>query len=186
MNDIPTPPPPLTPEVVPAKKKTSIWVWLLGGCLLLLLLVGGACVIGGYFVAQKVKDVAGDFEDNPAKAAAELVVKLNPDLEMVEGDDEDGSITVRNSSTGEESTFDYSEIAEGRFSFSNDDGEVRVDAQGGQDGMVTVTSDDGETHVGIGETNKELPSWVPKLSDYSDSTSAFTSRDKEEARTSVH
>ena len=106
MNDIPTPPPPLTPEVVPPKKKTSIWVWLLGGCLLLLLLVGGACVVGGYFVAQKVKGVAGDFEDNPAKAAAELVVKLNPDLEMVESDDEDGSITVRNSSTGEESTFD--------------------------------------------------------------------------------
>lgn len=181
MTESTTPPLPPTLEATP-KKKTSIWVWLLGGCLLLLLLVGGSCAVMTYFVAQKVKDVAGDFEDNPAKTAAELIVKLNPDLDLVESEDADGTITVRNNRTGEESTFDYSEIAEGRFSFSNDDGEVRVDVHGGGDGgLITVTSEAGDTVVDIGGGNTELPSWVPELKDASTSNSAYTSRSEEEA-----
>jgi hypothetical protein len=134
-----------------------------------------------YFVAQKVKDVAGDLEENPAKTTAELVVKLNPELEMVDSDDGDGTITVRNSRTGEESTFDYSQISEGKFSFATDEGEVKVDAQGGQEGLVTVTSEDGETVLGSGDSNSELPDWVPHLESASSSTSAFTSRSEEEA-----
>ena len=50
--------------------------------------------IGGWFAAKKIKEVAGDFEANPGRTAAEFIVKMNPDLEIVESDDDAGTITV--------------------------------------------------------------------------------------------
>ena len=114
-----------------------VWGWIAIGC-------GGIAVLGaigitvlGWFAFNKAKDVASEFEDNPSKAAAELVVRMNPDLEMVESDEDAGTITVREKSSGKVLTFDYADIKEGRISFETEEGRVEI----GQSG--------------------ELPDWVP-------------------------
>ncbi|MCP4224029.1 MAG: hypothetical protein GY773_11850, partial [Actinomycetia bacterium] len=135
MSEPQTPAPPTTQP--PAKKKVSPWVWVLGGCLVLIvvvLLLMGGCT---WFLADKAKDIAADFEANPAKAAAEMAVRLNPDLELVSTDEEAGTMTVLQKSTGKEVTLDFDEISEGRFSFETDKGEstISFDPQG--DGGLT-------------------------------------------------
>jgi len=123
-----------------------VFVLFMGGC--------AACV---WYVGSMVSDVAEDFEANPAKAAAELAVRMNPDLELVDSDDEAGTITVRDSDTGEEVTVDFSDIASGNFTFTTDEGEVSVRAD---EGTVTARDADGtETTFGR-STLDDLEDWV--------------------------
>ncbi len=143
------------------KKKTSPWVWVLVGCLgliVLFLILMGAC---GVFVANKAKDIAADFEANPARAAAELAVRLNPELELVESDDEAGTMTVRNTRTGEVVTVDFEDISEGRVSFETDEGASSIVFGQGDEGGVTITTPEGETRIGTGAADQQLPDWLP-------------------------
>jgi len=50
-------------------------------------------------------------------ATAELMVKANPDLDLVESDAEAGTLTIRNRRTGEEVTMSAKDIQEGRVQF---------------------------------------------------------------------
>jgi hypothetical protein len=122
-------------------------------------------VVGGLFMAKKVKDVAGDldFDENPGLAAARLVVRLNPELEEVSVDEDAGTITVRSTKTGEEVTVDFEDIQEGKISWTTDEGEVTIDASdAGEDGSVSVTSDDKTWKLTTGvETTGDIPDWVP-------------------------
>jgi hypothetical protein len=157
MSEPQTPAPPSAQP--PAKKKRSPWVWVLGGCLVLVvvvLLVMGGCT---WFLADKAKEIAADFEANPAKAAAELAVKLNPDLDLVSTDDEAGTMTVLQKSTGEEITLDFNEIAEGRFSFETDEGESTISFDPEGEGGLTVEGPDGTTSWGDAASD-DLPGWV--------------------------
>jgi len=123
-----------------------VFVVFMGAC--------GACV---WYVGSMVSDVAEDFEANPVKAAAELAVRMNPDFELVGSDDEAGTMTVRDSGTGEEVTVDFSAIASGDFSFTTDEGEVSISAG---EGTVTATAEDGtETSFGRA-TLDDLEDWV--------------------------
>lgn len=171
------PPPPAPPTAQPpaAKKKgLSPVAWILIGCggiLLVVVLAMGAC---GMFVAKKAKD----FAENPARNAAELVVRLNPDLELVGSDDDAETITIRSKDSGEEMTFDWSEIQQGNFSFSSDDGEFRVNASGDEDGaVVTMTGDDGETTQIFGAGGDvDIPGWIPMADGATDVQSTFSMR----------
>jgi len=162
MSEPQTPPPPAPPAQPAQKKGLSPVAWILIGCggvLLLGMLAVGAC---GLFVAKQVGDVAQDFKDNPGRAAAELMVKMNPDLELVSTDDEAQTITVLNTETGEEFTADWSDIENGNFSFSNDEGSFNIDTSGGEDGaVVSMSSDDGTTTqiFGAGATSN-IPDWA--------------------------
>jgi hypothetical protein len=150
-------------EQAPAKKGLPIWAWVGIGCGGLLILVLIVVMAAGFFVANKVKDVAADFEDNPAMATARMIVKLNPELEEVSTDEEAGTITVRNRKTGEEITVNFEDIEDGKLSFTTDEGEVKVDAsQLDESGSMTVTSEDGSVVFATGKPSaKDLPSWVP-------------------------
>jgi len=150
-------------EQAPAKKGLPIWAWVGIGCGGLLILVLVVVMAAGFFVAKKVKDVAGDFEDNPAMATARMIVKVNPDLEEVATDEEAGTITVRNKKTGEVITVNFDDIQDGKLSFTTDEGEVKVDAsQLQENGSMTVTSGDGSVVFETGQPSaKDLPSWVP-------------------------
>lgn len=135
--------------------------WVAIGCGALILIGVVAITAGGLFVAKKVGDVAKDFEDNPVRVAAETVVRLNPDLDLVESDPEAGTMTVRNNKTGEESTLNFEDIAEGRFSYTDSEGEeVSIDASGAAQGeAVTITSEEGEVRFG-GGSDEDLPDWL--------------------------
>ena len=156
----------------PAKKKVSPWIWVLGGCLFLVvvvLLLMGGCT---WFLADKAKDIAADFEANPAKAAAEIAVKFNPDLELVSTDEESGTMTVLEKSTGKEVTLNFEEIADGRFSFETEEGESTISFDPEGEAGLTIESPDGTTTFGAGGV---LPSWIPLYPGASEPQGAYSS-----------
>ena len=112
---------------VPAKKKTNPLVWILVGCLGLVVISGIIFVALGMFAFNKAKDVIEDVQTNPAKAAAEMMVRMNPDLELVSTDDDAETMTIRDKTTGKETTLNWSDIAEGKLTFETDGESYTVD-----------------------------------------------------------
>lgn len=165
----------------PQKKKLGPLAWVLIGCLGIVILVGGAMLVGGFFVAKKVKDVAADYKENPARAAAEMVVRVNPDLELVESDDEAQTMTIRNKETGEVFTADWSAIKEGKFRMEADGKQVTFDAKeattGEGGGMISVTDESGDESVVIGGGDASaVPAWFPTYPGASQVGSTYTSK----------
>ena len=80
--------------------------------------------------------------------AAQSIIRDNPELDLVETDEEAGTITVRNNKTGEIATLNFEDIAEGKFSVTTDEGEFSVDAGvDGEEGSVTIKGPEGETRI---------------------------------------
>jgi hypothetical protein len=143
------------------KKGLPVLAWVAIGCGGLVVLGGVVLMLLGWFAAGKVKDLAGDFEDNPTKAAAEMIVRMNPELELVESDDQAGTLTIREKDSGKVVTVNYDEIQEGRISFESEEGKVEIGAtEDGEGGMtITSTSEKGETRIGAGG---DVPDWLPR------------------------
>ena len=135
--------------------------WVGIGCGGLVVIAVVLMVVAGFFVAKKVGNVAADFEENPAKAAAEMMVKLNPDLELVDSDDEKGTITIREKKTGRVVTVNFSDVADGKIVFSNDEGEMTI--EGNKDSGLTVMKDGEQTmQLGKSASWEKIPSWIPR------------------------
>ena len=156
-----TPPPP-----APAKKKglpPLAWVGIGCGALVVIALIVFA--VGSWLVAKKVRDVAGEFEANPAMAAAKFAVQVNPELELVESDDEAGTPTVRNKETGEVVTFNLEDIEQGKLGILTGEGEEATVTFGASAGGVEIRAEDeggtaSRLRIGGGDAD-EIPSWVP-------------------------
>lgn len=142
------------------KKGLSPLAWVGIGCLVLLLLGAAAFVSCSYFVAKKAGDLAQEIQENPARKLAELAVRANPNLELVETDEEAGTMTILDKSTGKVATFDYDAIAKGKFRLQTEEGEMSVDVGEAAKGLVTVKTPDGETRYSAGE-GRTLPEWFP-------------------------
>jgi len=174
-----TPPQPPQPPAQ-AKKGLSPVAWILIGCggiLLLGALAMGACTI---FVASKASDLAEDFAENPGRTAAEMIVALNPDVELVETNDENETITFRSKETGEEMTMDWSEIEEGNFSFSSDEGSFEFNASAeGEGAVITKTDADGEvtTQTYGSAATSEIPDWIPMPDSADAAESSYSMKD---------
>lgn len=123
------------------------WVGIgCGGLLLIALALG----VYGFFIA---KEKLGEFAANPEKTAAEMVVSMTPDFEKISQDDAKGTMTIRIKG-GEKMTLSYKDIAEGKF---------------------TVTDKDGNTTM-IGSSDlSHVPAWVPKAADFTEGLSIFHS-----------
>ena len=148
---------------VPERKGLHPLAWVGIGCGVLMVIIIAVIMVGGFFLARTVKDVAEDFENNPGLAAAKLIVKASPDLEEVDIDEDAGTMTVRNTKTGELITVNFDDIKEGRFSWTADGEEVTVDVSDAEDGTVKIESSDGDgfaitTGAAVSE---EIPDWVP-------------------------
>ena len=156
------PPPPL-PPVVPQKKGLSGLAIAGIGCGALLLIGAIGAVVAVWTFAPKAKKLADDFKNNPAKAAAMLAVKANPDLDLVNSDDAKGEITVRDKKSGKEVTMSFDEISQGKFRMRNADGEeVTIDGKAGPDGgRIVVKGPDGQTVIGGDAGAIAPPDWVP-------------------------
>ncbi len=137
--------------------------WVGIGCGVLMVIIIAVVMVGGFFLARTVKNVAEDFEDNPGLAAAKLIVKATPELEEVDIDEEAGTMTVRNTKTGELITVNFDDIQEGRFSWTADGEEVTVDVSDAEDGTVRIESGDGDGFaISTGAAvSEEIPDWVP-------------------------
>jgi uncharacterized protein YfiM (DUF2279 family) len=155
---------PMTPPVPGQKKKISTLGWVGIGCgaiaILAILAIGATVAAGGWFLKKQ----ANKFEDNPTLAAAELAVKMNPELEVVESDSDEGTLTIKNTKTGEVVTMNAKDIEEGKLTFTTKDGTTVLDGSStGDGGTLKVTNEKGEEAV-FGTSAgapKNLPSWVP-------------------------
>lgn len=163
-------------EIAGKKKGLPVLAWVGIGCgaLVLVGVIGFVALVG--FGVSKAKDVVGDFQDNPAKAAAELVVRMNPDLELVSSDDAAGTMTIRNQKDGELLTLNFDDIAEGRFSVTTDEGEFSIDGSDASSGGVTVRGPDGESRFGAAADVDDVPDWVPVYPEASDAKSSYSGR----------
>ena len=145
----------MTSPIAPEKKGLGLLAWILIGCLGL----GGIAFAGALFIANKVSE----FGKNPAKAIAELAVKSDPDLEVIDSDDSAGTLTIRNKDTGEVATFDWSGIREGKLRFESAEGEATIDTKAiDQEGAImTITDDQGRQTTIAAGGDQDAPEWVP-------------------------
>jgi hypothetical protein len=118
------------------------------------------------FLGKKVVDFAREAEADPEAAtvkATELMMKMNPDVEVVSSDPEGGKITLREKRTGKVVTFNAEDLKSGKFSFEADGETVSFDADQGKEGepgAVRVTS--GEQSMVFGADLGAIPDWVPR------------------------
>lgn len=145
------------------KKGLSPLAWIAIGCGALVVLVVIVLVVGGLFVANKVKDVAGDFEANPELTAARMIVRLNPEWEEVDFDEDAGTITIREVGSGKEVTVDFEDIKDGNLVFTTEEGSMVISGEENEEGaVVSVTTDEGTLTYGATERGAEnIPDWLP-------------------------
>ena len=143
-----------TPPVASTKKGLPMLGWVGIGCgTLLVIAVVVIFLMVGWF-KRAVGDVS-EFKKNPEKAAAELMVKMNPDLKKVSQDDANGEMTIR-TKDGQEMTMSYKDVSTGKFTIK--------DAQGN-------TSQIGQSDL----TN--VPKWVPRVPKMKTATGSFQTKD---------
>jgi hypothetical protein len=128
--------------------------WFGIGCGTILII----CVLVASLFVGWCKRKIDDFAKNPEKAAAEMVVKLNPDLEMLSTDDTKGEMTIRNKK-GEVTTLSYKDISEGRITVRDKEGNL--------------------TMLGTGDLS-QVPEWVPRLPNSSDEVGIMHSETTEQ------
>jgi len=132
--------------VPPGARKTSPIVWIL-------LILGGVVVLGilgvvglGMFALHKVKQAGLDPElmrNNPGLAISKMVTAFNPDVEVLNTNDRDGTLTVRDRKTGKVVTMTFDQVKNGQFNMH-----VEED---GKTASLNFGSD----------VASKLPSWVP-------------------------
>ncbi len=132
------------------KKGMPALAWVGIGC-------GGIILIGiivaAVFIFWGVKAV-GRMASNPGKAAAEMMLKVNPDIEKVSENEATGEVTIRVKKTGEQVTLKYDELASGRITVKDADGKV--------------------TQLGGGDLSK-VPAWVPHYPGATEEVAVFQS-----------
>lgn len=137
------PPPAMGP------RKTSPLVWVLVIILGLCFLGFASCAALGLFVAHKVKQAGIDPElwrSNPSLAVGKILAATNPNVEVVRSDEGAGTVTIRDKTTGKETTMTFDQARNGKFSITADDD---------KGGTATM-------QFGGAANIKDLPSWVPQ------------------------
>jgi hypothetical protein len=142
----------------PQKKGMGPLGWIAIGCGILFVLGAVVLGVGGYF-AKKGLD---KFSKNPGKTAAELLVRANPDLELVSTDDAAGTMTVRDKKNNKTVTMNFDDIKNGKFKMTTSEGTTTIDASGANGtGSMKVTDEKGQTATFGGGVPQNLPSWIP-------------------------
>jgi len=104
--------PEISPVVIPplpakTPKKGRFLFWALGGCILLLIVA----LIVGLFIAHRLGLNSGP----PGAALAKLLLRNNPEIEIVSVDEDRGIIRVRDKKSGRVLTIDLENAQEGKI-----------------------------------------------------------------------
>ena len=195
------------------------WVLMAFGGLVAIGLV--ALTLVGLFVARQVERTIDDMEHtlarvgdelewefkldgahdlSTAKRIAESLVALNPDLEVVGSDDAAGVLELLDAAEGGVSSVSYQDVITGHLTIDSDEGTVRFDLRGDEDGgSFVISGDDGdvfsmklqteedggrlviETEHGTsyfqaGEHAVDLPGWVPLYPEARSEQGVFSAR----------
>lgn len=173
------------PSVPQAPKKGVSGLAIAGfGCggLIVIILIIGFIFVGK--ACNMVQEYADDISKNPAKAAAMIVLKMNPELEVVSTDDTKNEATIKIKKTGETYTMSFDDIKNGKLTMRDSSGqeisidgskagsegkviikgkdgeEAVIDGSGAKNGQMKIKSKDGEVTIG-GASLSDLPAWVP-------------------------
>jgi len=157
----PTPPEFQPQGQPPAARKTSVWVWILGGLAIFLFAITLTCGVVAYMGMRMIKSAGFDSElmkSNPGLAMAKMVTAMNSNYETLKTNDREGTITVREKSTGKVMTMRFDPNTK-KMVIITDDGKqasVTIDNNG-----VSATGADGSS-VKFGQAvGNNAPSWVP-------------------------
>jgi hypothetical protein len=133
------------------------------GCLGLLVIGGIVASLATMFLVSKAKEVISEAEEDPVAATAKVLAAANPDIELVEADKENRTVTFRDVKTGEELTFGYDDIEEGRVTFTSgsETAEIEVASTGEESGALTVKTSEGTATFSAGTDASRVPDWVP-------------------------
>jgi hypothetical protein len=145
--------------VPPPKKGLSPLAWIGIGCGALIVI---ACIAMSAVVWYGKRQL-DRYGKNPTLAAAELIVRANPELEVVSSDPEAGTLTIKNTKTGETVTMNAKDVENGHLEFKTKDGTAVFDASA-KDGTVKVTDEKSgqvSTLQAGGGAPQDLPSWLP-------------------------
>jgi len=164
------------------------WGGLRGAVSLALALVVGGCFVVSAFFLKKgvdaVKGFAEDVEKDPNAAAVkavELMMRMNPEVDVVSSDPSAGTITLREKRSGKVVTFNAEDLREGRFSFEADGEKLNFDVdetQGDDPGSFSISSAEGK--VVFGGDEAAIPDWVPRYA--GGTASAFSTVDAKDER----
>jgi hypothetical protein len=145
---------PPVPPAPQSKKGIPVLGWVGIGCgtMLIIAIIVISLLVG--WCKRTVGDIS-EFKKNPEKAAAEMMVRLNPDLTKVSQDDAKGEMTIR-TKDGQEMTMSYKDISEGKF--------ILKDAQGN-------VSEFG------GSDLTKVPAWVPRVPDIKTTSASIQNSD---------
>ncbi len=161
-----SPMPPNTPPGQPQiPKKTSPWVWILGGIAIFFFAIMLTCGVVGYLGMRMIKNAGFDSElmkNNPGLAMAKMATAMNRNLEVVSTNDRTGTIVVRDKTTGKVTTMKFDPETK-RMVITGDDGKqssVTINGSGATSG-VSVQSADGSTVRYGNAAGNNVPSWVP-------------------------
>lgn len=142
--------PPPTPSLPQPKKGIPVLGWVGIGCgtILVIAIIAVSLLVG--WCKRTVGDLS-EFQKNPEKAAAEMMVRMNPDVKKISQDDTKGEMTIR-TKDGKEITMRYKDIAEGKFMVTDAEGNIAE----------------------LGGTDlSQVPSWVPRVPDVKTAVSTF-------------
>ena len=146
----------------PVAKKTSVWVWVLGGCGVLVVVVVLAFAVAGYVGMKMIKSAGFDSElmqKNPGLAMAKMVTAMNKDYETVKTNDKEGTITVREKSTGKVITLKFDPEAKKMVVIGDDGKQSTVSVN---DSGLSAQGADGSTLKLGADAGNNAPSWVPQ------------------------
>lgn len=152
----------IAPPALPNEKKGLSCLAMGGiGCLVL---VAAAVLGGGALVAKFFPDLkafVADVKKDPARAAAMLALKANPDVEVVTTDDEKREVTFKVKSSGETMTVSFEDLSNGKLTMTNSKGEeISIDASDAEKSGIVMKGPDGEAVIGGGKAAPP-PAWVP-------------------------
>lgn len=136
----------------------------------------------GIFVARQASTVIEDLKEDPAGTFAELAEFVDEDVEVVEADREDGTVTLRVRETGDLVSVDLSELPSmlggesdqtvrfngeadeggGVLTIQTPSGETRIELRGDEaGGFLRISTPDDDIHFGAGGEARSVPGWVP-------------------------
>ncbi len=134
-------------EATSAKKKgLSPLAWIAIGCGGLLIIGVLAVTVGTAIFVKKAKDFVEDIDENPAATLGKTFAAFNPEIEYIDSDEEDGTVTFYNKKEDEEYVVNVKDIRDGKFSFTGPEGKVEFNASA-EGGGITIDSPEGTTRI---------------------------------------
>jgi hypothetical protein len=126
-----------------------------------LFVLAGVAVVGvGWFAYNKVQQAVSEsgWDENPALAAARMALSLNPEVEVLEANENE--FRLLNKKTGEEIKLSVDDITAGNIEWKTSGGETGSASLAS--GSITGTTGDGSgASVVMGENAEGLPAGVP-------------------------